>query len=111
MRNVPYTECEAVLWQFLYSGESRMVKHFSSPEEATRYANGFYNKRDKVNAINFLRAKKASSAVRLITKATKIGSRIEIEAKTIHPDWRIRSKSLNWRTALRFTYNATPALT
>ena len=111
MKNVPYTECETVLWQFLYSGESRMVKHFSSVEEATRYANGFYSKRDKVNSINFLRAKKTSSAVRLISTATKTGSQIEIEAKTIHPDWRIRSKSLNWRTALRSTYSATPALT
>mgnify|MGYP003219622112 CR=1 FL=1 len=103
MRNVPYKKCCEVLWMLLKEKRDRIVLEYDTQEEADRYAYGFYNEKDKINSLNFRRARAGHSQVRLISRTSKTG-------RSIMPDWLNRDKSFTWQRALEYSHEREPAL-
>lgn len=100
MKNVPTKECREVLWTILKEKRERVVLEYDTQEEADRYAHGFYYEKEKVNSMNYRRAKAGRSRVRLISRASKSGKQITIESRSIMPDWFNRNRSFTWQRAL-----------
>lgn len=110
MRNVPYKKCCEVLWMLLKEKRDQIVLEYDTQEEADRYAYGFYNEKDKINSLNYRRARAGHSQVRLISRTSKTGRKITIETRSIMPDWLDRNKSFTWQRALEYSHEREPAL-
>lgn len=110
MKNVPYKKCCEVLWTLLKEKRERIVLEYDTQEEADRYAYGFYVGKDKINSMNYRRARAGHSQVRLISRTTKAGTKITIETRSVKPDWLDRNKSITWQRALEYSHEREPAL-
>ena len=110
MRNVPYKKCCEVLWMLLKEKRDQIVLEYDTQEEADRYAYGFYVGKDKINSMNYRRARAGRSQVRLISRTSKAGRMITIETRSVKPDWLDRNKSITWQRALEYSHEREPAL-